>query len=141
MSTKNEQLFIVLSRVTTLLHRNLEKLFCKHHLTSTQFSILEVLHSKGDLCVKDIQQAILSTAGNVPVVINNLEKLGYVTKKTDQNDKRITRVSLTPNGKEKVAILYPLQQELLNTLLSTVDAKDTTQLLQLLLPLYRQLKV
>lgn len=137
MSTKNEQLFIVLSRVTTLLHRKLERLFREHHLTSTQFSILEVLYSKGDLCIKDIQNAILSTAGNVPVVINNLEKLGYITKNTDDTDKRITRVTLTPSGKEKVTVLYPLQQELLNTLLANVDTKETTQLL---LPLYRQLK-
>lgn len=139
MSTKNEQLFIVLSRVTTLLHRKLEKLFREHQLTSTQFSILEALYSKGDLCVKDIQNAILSTAGNVPVVINNLKKLGYITKSTDNTDKRITRVTLTPIGRHKVEKLYPLQRELLNDLLHTLDTSQTTQLLQLLLPIYRSL--
>lgn len=140
MSTRNEQLFIVLSRVTTLLHRKLERLFREHQLTSTQFSILEVLYSKGDLCIKDIQNAILSTAGNVPVVINNLVKLGYVNKQIDENDKRITRVALTPNGRDKVEKLYPLQRELLNNLLHTLDTSQTTQLLQLLLPIYRSLK-
>lgn len=139
MSSTDEQLFIVITRIHLLLSRELDKIFREHHLTATQFAILEVLSNKGDLCVKDIQKAILSTAGNVPLVIKNLVKLGYVSRYTDEKDKRLSYISLTKKGQAIVNTVYPLQKEILKKLLNHLPQTDKKQLIKQLLPLYKQL--
>lgn len=140
MSSKNEQLFMLLSRTTTLLHRHLHEIFQKFHLTSTQFAVLEILYQKGPLCIKEIQEGILSTSGNVPLVVNNLVKSNYVTKSTDPADRRITRVALTSNGITIVEQVYPLQKQKLDTLLNTLSQNEKDVLMRQLLPLYKHIK-
>lgn len=140
LSNKDEQLFVTLSRINTLLYRQLDKLFRDNGLTTTQFSILEALYTKGDLCIKDIQHTILSTAGNVPLVVDNLVKNNYVLRQKSDTDKRLSVVTLTDIGRDTVTKLYPLQRAILKEAFSSLSKEEKNGLLKQLLPLYQQLQ-
>lgn len=60
----------------------------EYNLTLGQFAVLEALYHKGDLTVGQVQRAILSSSGTVPVIVGNLEKRGYLARQTDEADRR-----------------------------------------------------
>jgi MarR family 2-MHQ and catechol resistance regulon transcriptional repressor len=107
LNKTDASLMIGLSRITNFLQHEISILCSKHDLTQTQFAILEVLYSKGELLVGEIQKLILSTPGNVPYVINNLINKGLVTKLNVESDKRCSKICLTPAGKDKILEILP----------------------------------
>ena len=119
------------SRITNYLHHEVSTLCNKYDLTQTQFAILEVLNSKGELIVGEIQTLILSTPGNVPYVINNLIKKGFVTKVNVESDRRCSRISLTQAGKDKIMEILPAHDELLTEKFGVLTDNDKEELLEL----------
>ncbi len=129
---KNRILLIGLSRTRNQLYRELDKVFSAHDITQTQFAILEVLYSKGDLMVGEIQEKILSTPGNVPYVISNLLAKGYVTKVQLQTDKRCSSIGLSEAGKNKIEEVLPDHNMLINRLFECLNDDEKNQLIYLL---------
>lgn len=132
MSSVNEKLLIGISRVRNHLHRELDVVFRENGLTSPQFAVLEVLYSKGELCVGEIQEAILSTPGNVPVIIHNLEKQGLISRRTSDIDKRVSLIALTDKGHRLITKVYPAQTRRLDELLAGYAPETKQQLVSLL---------
>ncbi len=123
-SSTEEKFLIAIARMRNILIRDIDRLLQQHDITTTQFSVLEVLYSKGEQCVGDIQKRILGTNGNIPVVIHNLEKNGYVMRQKSNQDGRISIIKLSNEGKKIMEILYPMQQQRLQTLLQNVDKTE-----------------
>ena len=141
MSTTEEKILIGVSRLRNLMHRAMERHFRENGLTSAQFSVLEALYSKGELKVTEIQEAILGTPGNVPVIINNLAKAGYVSKKQDAEDKRVSFISLTDSGRELIERIYPEQHQIwLEEILSPCSKEEKEKLSKLLIQSYNKVK-
>lgn len=137
MSTTEEKFLIVLSRLRNLLFRDLDTIFSAHNLTTTQFAVLEVLYHKGSLCVGDIQRLILGTSGNVPLVIKNLEKAGFVYRKKSEKDARISMISLSTKGNAHIQKVYVLQQERLSELFENIDSQEIKKLTKELFNVYQ----
>lgn len=133
LSRSDASLMIALNRITSHLLHEVSLLCARHDLTLTQFAILEALHAKGDLLVGEIQRSILSTPGNVPYVLNNLEKKGYVVKKEVEGDKRCTRISLAPLGRERIRAVLPEHDALLEELFGVLTLAERKALLEGLL--------
>ena len=94
---------------------------------------MEILNTKGELLVGEIQKLILSTPGNVPYVINNLIKKGYVTKANEEPDKRRSRISLTSLGKQKILEILPAHDDLLTEKFDVLSETEKKDLLKLIL--------
>lgn len=52
--------------------------------------------------LSDISKHLMVTAPTVTQLIKNLEKQGFIERKTDENDKRSVRVKLTDKGQNEV---------------------------------------
>jgi len=76
-------------------------------ITINQFEVLEVLYHRGDLNIGSITKLIMSTPGNVTVVVRNLKRDGYITSLPDPKDKRASILSLTEQGKDIIEKLFP----------------------------------
>lgn len=137
MSSTEEKLLISISRLRNLLFRDLDLIFSSNGLTTTQFAVLEVLYHKGSLCVGEIQQFILGTNGNVPLVIKNLEKEGLVSRKKSETDARRSMIDLTEKGYSLIEKVYPLQKQRLSELFQNVSSQDQRDLTKKLLQMYR----
>ncbi|BCN31117.1 MarR family winged helix-turn-helix transcriptional regulator [Anaeromicropila herbilytica] len=133
-------LMVGLSRITNYLQHEVSLLCSQYDLTLTQFAILEVLHSKGELLVGEIQKSILSTPGNVPYVINNLIKKGLVTKMNVESDKRYSIISLTPAGREKILKILPAHDELLTEKFGVLAISEKDELISLIFKFRKRLK-
>lgn len=133
LNKTDASLMIGLSRITNYLQHEISLLCSEYDLTLTQFAVLEALNSKGELLVGEIQKLILSTPGNVPYVINNLIKKGFVTKVNVESDKRCSRISLTPTGKNKILEILPAHDELLTEKFGVLAVNEKVELLSLIL--------
>lgn len=141
MGTTEDNILIGISRIRNIMHRKMEGHFHEFGLTSAQFSVLEAIYSKGELNVGQIQESILGTPGNVPVIINNLVKSGYVVKKQSNQDRRISEISLTNLGRDLMASIYPHpHQEWLEEILSGLSRTERQTLATILIQSYQKIK-
>ncbi len=76
-------------------------------LTVTQFGVLEALHHIGPLCQSELAEKLLKSGGNLTLVVDNLEKAGYVLRERDPADRRFVVVKLTDKGQVFIAALFP----------------------------------
>jgi MarR family 2-MHQ and catechol resistance regulon transcriptional repressor len=76
-------------------------------LTVTQFGVLEALHHIGPLCQSELAEKLLKSGGNLTLVVDNLEKAGYVVRERDPADRRFVVVRLTDEGRTFIANLFP----------------------------------
>ncbi|MFZ0634522.1 MAG: MarR family transcriptional regulator [Candidatus Acidiferrales bacterium] len=99
--------YITLIRAANTVGTELATLLEADGLTVSQFGTLEALYHLGPLCQHTIADKLLKSGGNVTMVINNLEKHGWVRRERQADDRRMIRVHLTPAGRRRVAKVLP----------------------------------
>ena len=104
----------------------------KYNITPSQYGVLECLYIKGDMCISELIKKLISTSGTMTVIVKNLEKMKYVTKSINLNDKRYFMVHLTQSGREMVEKLLPEHMKQLNEFASIFTEQDKTELLRIL---------
>lgn len=133
MNTKKSMaVYISMSRVINTLRRENNKLILKHDLTLGQFAVMEALYSKGRLSTGEVMEKILSTSGNIPVIVKNLEKDGFITRKQDESDKRRFILDLTDKGKDLMDEIVPENLKFMDELISLWDDDDKEELIILM---------
>ena len=128
----NLKTLIALSRCTQNVHRREYKTIKEGGLTVSQFAVLEILYHKGDLRVCEITEKILSTAGNMTVVIDNLIKQNLVKRTIDSNDRRVNLISLTEEGKKHIGGIFPKHLDNINEIFSVLTSEEKKDLVRLL---------
>lgn len=126
------KLIVGLHRNVAEIDRKTAKIAADHGLTMTQFGVLEALYNKGDMTVGCVQKKILSTAGTIPVVVNNLVKMGLVQRLSNQKDRRQSILSLTEEGKALIGTVAPLNEEMLKEHFSTLTSQEQQEFLNIM---------
>lgn len=121
------------------LHKNVKELDRRtldiarsYGLSLSQFMVLEALFSKGDLTIGQVRDMILSSVGTISLVVKNLEKMGYVKRKTDENDKRVSILSLTDEGRDVIEKVIPENEAMIYDYMKDLNEEETATLLSLL---------
>lgn len=115
-------------KVDTLLFADLKK----QQLTPTQFSVLEVLYSKGEMKISKLMDKILATSGNMTVVIKNMERNGFIYRNPCPYDKRASMVGLTEKGRELIANVLPEHVASVEEVLLPLSDSDKETLITIL---------
>jgi MarR family 2-MHQ and catechol resistance regulon transcriptional repressor len=98
------------------------------NLTVSQFAVLEVLYHAGPLCLTEIAHKILTTGGNLTLVVNNLEKRGLVQRKQSSDDRRYFSLHLTSKGKHLIGEIFPKQAARISQVLEVLTSEEQSQL-------------
>ncbi|MCQ4936151.1 MULTISPECIES: MarR family winged helix-turn-helix transcriptional regulator [Anaerotignum] len=132
MAKAELKILIGLHRAVNYIDRQSAKIFTEYKLSMGQFAVLEALYHKGDATVGEIQERILSSSGTMPLIINNLEKRGYLIRKTDSKDKRRCILHITPQGEEIIGEVYPRNEAKIIELMSYWTEEEKEQMVTLL---------
>ena len=97
-------------------------------LTITQFGVLEALHHIGPLCQGELAEKLLRSGGNLTLVVDNLEKVGYVVRERDPADRRFVVVKLTDKGTQFIGEIFP---RVLANVTREMNALSSTELFDL----------
>lgn len=76
-------------------------------LSQGQFAVLEALYHVGPLYLGDLARRILTSSGNLTLVIDNLEKRGLAKRTQQDRDKRYVQATITPTGRRLIAKIFP----------------------------------
>ena len=103
---KSMQTWIQIVRAFTKIRTKELKYITACGLTMNQFEVLEVLYHRGDLQIGAITKLIMSTPGNVTVVVKNLTRDGLVQTLPSSEDSRVRIVSITEAGKTVIGSMF-----------------------------------
>lgn len=102
-------------------------------LVPSHGDILVCLYKNGKMTMKDIADCIHRTKPTVTVLVDKLEKLGYLKREASDKDSRCTYIVLTQKGEDFKATFEKISNdlnEMLNKNLSENEVKLLEELLQ-----------
>ena len=123
---------VIFRRASNAISRQEVQTIKKHNLTVAQFGVMEALYNKGNLRIQDLIDKLLSTSGNMTVVIRNMIRDGYIFKVADEKDKRSYLIGLTPLGRETIEKILPEHYDNIGKIFSVLSLKDQEDLAQIL---------
>jgi DNA-binding MarR family transcriptional regulator len=100
--------------------------------TMPRFDLLANLEREDGQTLAALSRRMLVTAGNLTGLVDRAERDGVVERRPDPNDRRLSRVWLTPKGRELVVSLLPAHSAHVSELLGSLDAAERRDLRRLL---------
>ncbi|MEZ5552932.1 MAG: MarR family transcriptional regulator [Pseudomonadales bacterium] len=122
-----------------LFARELEKRIAAHGVSSGQWRSLRVLWAEDDITQRELSDRVGATEATTVLMIRSLVRDGFVTRRSDPEDKRKVRIKLTPKAKRLQAKLMPYVAEVNDVAVRGVSAADQKKLKQLLATVYANL--
>lgn len=138
MHSVEEKILIGMHRNVREMDRITTKIAAEYKLSFSQFMVLEVLYSKGDMSISEVREKILSSVGTIPVIIRNLEKMGYIERHPCETDRRISILHITDAGLDVIQKVAPLNHQRIDAYMSVLSPDEKRQLLLLMKKLGRQ---
>ena len=124
--------FVKLMRASESVAADVHRKLSAKGLSVSQFGILEALYHLGPMCQKDLAGKILKSAGNITMVIDNLEKQDLVSRRRSKEDRRHLVVSLTEKGEKFIAAIFPAHADRIRKRMSVLTTGEQQILSSLL---------
>lgn len=123
--------FIKLMRATESINNRLNRQLAEQDLTVSQFGVLEALLHLGPLNQKALGEKLLKSGGNITLVIDNLEKSGWVERQRDPEDRRSMLIHLTEEGKKLIRSYFPKHLEHIMKEFEPLTSKELEKLAEM----------
>ena len=101
-------------------------------LAPSHGDILVCLYKNGKMTMKDIANCIHRTKPTVTVLVDKLEKLGYLKREASDEDSRSTNIVLTQKGEDFQATFEKISKNLNEMLYKNLSDKEIEILEELL---------
>lgn len=124
--------WVQLVRTFYRVHRRLVSALAAHDITMPQFDLLATLRFSEGVTQQELAERLLVTKGNVCGVLDRLEKLSWVERRPDANDRRANRLHLTAEGRRTVDALLPEHDRLVLETMQSLSSADVKTLRGLL---------
>ncbi len=120
--------FIKLLRAGNTVSAEANRGLAEHDLTGSQFAVLEALYHLGSMCLSELSEKILRTAGNLTMVLDNLEKRGLAKRIQRSKDRRFVTAEITSKGRELLKRVFPEHAARIADLMSRLTPEEQNQL-------------
>lgn len=124
----NEKVMVAIVKVSEIFKKESDAIFKNYGLTFSQYNVLRILtNSKhGQISVTNASKIMIVSGPNMTGIAKRLEKNGFIIRKRDPKDERITLLEITPKGKQVVVNISAAKDEnILNYLKSfSEDEKE-----------------
>lgn len=94
--------------------------------------MLEALHHLGSLSLGDLADKLLVSGGNITYVMDRLEERGLVERERSEEDRRVVKACLTPEGRELIAEVFPDHAAYVRELMDALEPSEEKELRLLL---------
>jgi MarR family 2-MHQ and catechol resistance regulon transcriptional repressor len=126
------KLFVVLSKAYKTIMDRAVKDMKQHGMSPSEFTVLEVLYSKGRFPMQQIGDKILVTSGSVTYNIDKLEKKGLLKRVLCEEDRRVIYAEITEAGTELFDRIFPDHAKMVDQLMSSLSLNEKLEATQLL---------
>lgn len=120
--------FYLMARAISKATHGIDTALGATRFSQTQWRVLITLSERGALSIGDLATAIFVESSAVGRAVGRMEGDGLVRRERDRDDRRITRVSLSPEGRLRMEELRAVVAAELNRLLDGFSAEDVRTL-------------
>jgi DNA-binding MarR family transcriptional regulator len=127
----DEKVLMAIVRAAEVFKRNHSTVFRNYGLSFPQYNVLRVLEASKNNQNKmsDICRIMLIPGANITGVAKRLEKDGFIIKKSDPSDERVTILEITPKGKRTLKNIEKEKDEWLDVMLKNLSEADKLQII------------
>jgi len=127
----SEKALIGIVRAAENFKRTLSAIFRRHGLTFQKYNILRVLETSenGRNSMSGVSRIMLVPGANITGIAKRLEKDGFIFRKSDSNDERITLLEITRKGRETLQNIENEKDRAIGGILKAFSHKDLLDLL------------
>jgi DNA-binding MarR family transcriptional regulator len=127
----DEKVLMAIVRAAEIFKRNHSAVFRNYGLSFPQYNVLRVLEASknGQNKISDVSRIMLVPGANITGIAKRLEKDGFIIKKSDPGDERVTILEITPKGKRTLKNIEKEKDEWLELMLKNLSENQKLELL------------
>ncbi|MCA0399300.1 MAG: MarR family winged helix-turn-helix transcriptional regulator [Proteobacteria bacterium] len=120
--------WVAVARVHSLWAQQLAAMLAEHGLKMNQFDILANLLYEPGVTQQRLAERIFVGRSNLSMALPDLETLGWVRRDTDDEDRRVRRLFLTPEGERIARLGLAAETRLLDDMMNALTEAECNQL-------------
>lgn len=118
------KLFVVLTRALDAVKKSIERDIRTYGMNPTEFAVLELIYNKGEQTVQKIGEKVLIASSSITYVVDKLEKKELLLRTPSPEDRRITLVSITEDGRRMMDEIFPSHSRSVQRILGGLDSEE-----------------
>jgi MarR family 2-MHQ and catechol resistance regulon transcriptional repressor len=120
--------YIAVTRAADSMNARLYRRLIPHNISLSQFAALDILLHLGPLSPHEIAHKMLKSGGNITMVVDNLEKRGFIRRERQLRDRRVVQIFLTDQGRALIKRLMPEAVDVIGQEMSVLSESDKESL-------------
>ncbi len=127
----DEKVLMAIVRAAEFFKRSHSSVFKNFGLSFPQYNVLRVLEASknGQNKISDVSRIMLVPGANITGIAKRLAKDGFIVKKSDPRDDRVTILEITPKGKKALKNIERQKDLRLKLMLKNLSIKQKRDLL------------
>jgi MarR family 2-MHQ and catechol resistance regulon transcriptional repressor len=127
----DEKVLMAIVRAAEVFRRNHSEVFRNYGLSFPQYNVLRVLEAsdKGQNKISNVSRIMLVPGANITGLAKRLVKDGFIIKKSDDRDERVTILEITPKGKKTLKNIKKEKDQRLELMLKNLSENQKLELL------------
>ena len=136
----DEKVMMAVVRLAEFFKKNSANIFKNYALTFPQYNVLRVLESSENHqnTISNVGKIMLVSGANMTGIAKRLEKNGFLLRKSDPNDERVTLLEITPKGRERLKNMSREKDASMARYLAHFSADQKKEVLTLLRSVIRE---
>jgi len=128
----NEKLMVAIVRASESYKKGADAIFRNYGLTFSQYNVLRVLNNSpnGKNTITNASRIMIVSGANMTGIAKRLEKNGFIIRKSDANDERITLLEITPKGRQALLNICVEKDEIIKTYLRSFSEEEIIRVLE-----------
>ncbi len=135
----NEKVLMAMVRAAEIFKRTHSTIFRNYGLSFPQYNVLRVLDASrnGRNSISEVSRIMLVPGANMTGIAKRLERDGFLVRKSDPSDERVTILEITPKGKRTLKSIEPENERSSEFMLKGITEEARMELLDKLRKLIR----
>jgi DNA-binding MarR family transcriptional regulator len=127
----NEKVLMAVVRAAEIFKRTHSAIFRNYGLSFPQYNVLRVLDASrnGMNKISEVSRIMLVPGANMTGIAKRLERDGFLIRKSDSNDERVTILEITPKGKRTLKNIEKEKDRSIEIIVKGFSQKEKTEFL------------
>jgi DNA-binding MarR family transcriptional regulator len=127
----NEKVLMAVVRAAEIFKRTHSAIFRNYGLSFPQYNVLRVLDASlnGMNKISEVSRIMLVPGANMTGLAKRLERDGFIIRKSDSSDERVTILEITPKGKRTLKNIEKAKDRSIEFILKGFSGKEKTEFL------------
>lgn len=126
--------------ISHLIKQKGREILSNYTITPPQFVALQWLHESGDMTIGDLSTKMYLAFSTTTDLVDRMEKNELVQRVRDENDRRVVRIHLLPEGERIIQEVILKRQNYLRDITQEFNAEEFEQLSRTLQKLHLLMK-